>query len=427
MIEIINIIFFVFLAVFLILYGQKKNIFFNTSINEKETNFDYQALNLLIVLSIIWISSIFNLNKFIVLLVILMILFFNCIKNISVDKKLSFKIENPLIPIFLITFLLSIIIAHDLFFSHDVRLYWFEKTIMFYNDLFITEDRTIKPEYPHFGTYLWSFFWKFNFLELEYFGRIFYLIIYIFSIFYILEKINFSKIYIKYFLLIFLVLLSFKIKWFDGRQDILVFSFNNFIFGFLYELISNKSKKMIHIFGIILSMNLLLWTKNDTFLYVITYSFIIFIYLKNDEKLKLIIGIIGIILIKFIFYKIYKVSLNPNLDTFGTNIIEHIQNIDVLYRFLQVGLWYFIGILRNPILFISIILMFVFINDINFQKYSYFILAYVIISLGIFSVYLITKYDFPFHMIGSVGRVFLQFSMIFVIPILKFCEKKKLV
>ena len=107
--------------------------------------------------------------------------------------------------------------------------------------------------------------------------------------------------------------------------------------------------------------------------------------------------------------------------------MEHIQNIDILYRFFQVGIWYLIGLLRNPILLISIILMFVFIKDINFKEYSYYILAYAIISVGIFSVYLITKYDFPFHMIGSVGRVFLQFSMIFVIPILKFCEKKKLV
>ena len=426
MIEVINIIFFVFSAVFLLSYG-KKNIFFNIALNEKKICYEYQALNLLIVLNIIWFSSIFDLNKNIIFLAILTILFFNFVKNISINKKGISNIDNHLIILFLIIFLLSIVIAHDLFFSHDVRLYWFEKTILFYNDLFITEDQTIKPEYPHFGTYLWSFFWKFSFLELEYFGRIFYLVIYIFSIFYILGKINFSKVYVKYFLLIFIILLTFKIKWFDGRQDILVFSFNNFIFGFLYELISNKSKKLIHVFGIILSMNLLLWTKTDSMLYIITYSLIILIYLKNNEKLKLIIGIITIILIKIIFYKVYEVSLNPNLDTFGINILEHIQNLDMIYRIFQIGIWYIIGILRNPILLISIVIMVLCIKEIKFKEYSYFMLAYAVISLGIFSVYLITQYDFPFAMIGTVGRVFLQFSMIFLIPILKFCEKKKLV
>ena len=426
MIEVINIIFFVFSTVFLLSYG-KKNIFFNIALSEKKICYEYQALNLLIVLNIIWFSSIFDLNKNIIFLAILTILFFNFVKNISINKKGISNIDNHLIILFLIIFLLSIVIAHDLFFSHDVRLYWFEKTILFYNDLFITEDQTIKPEYPHFGTYLWSFFWKFSFLELEYFGRIFYLVIYIFSIFYILGKINFSKVYVKYFLLIFIILLTFKIKWFDGRQDILVFSFNNFIFGFLYELISNKSKKLIHAFGIILSMNLLLWTKTDSMLYIITYSLIILIYLKNNEKLKLIIGIITIILIKIIFYKVYEVSLNPNLDTFGINILEHIQNLDMIYRIFQIGIWYIIGILRNPILLISIVIMVLCIKEIKFKEYSYFMLAYAVISLGIFSVYLITQYDFPFAMIGTVGRVFLQFSMIFLIPILKFCEKKKLV
>ena len=419
MIEVINIIFFVFSAVFLLSYG-KKNIFFNIALNEKKICYEYQALNLLIVLNIIWFSSIFDLNKNIIFLAILTILFFNFVKNISINKKGISNIDNYLITLFLIIFLLSIVIAHDLFFSHDVRLYWFEKTILFYNDLFITEDQTIKPEYPHFGTYLWSFFWKFSFLELEYFGRIFYLVIYVFSIFYILGKINFSKVYVKYFLLIFIILLTFKIKWFDGRQDILVFSFNNFIFGFLYELISNKSKKLIHAFGIILSMNLLLWTKTDSMLYIITYSLIILIYLKNNEKLKLIIGIITIILIKIIFYKVYEVSLNPNLDTFGINILEHIQNLDMIYRIFQIGIWYVIGIIRNPILLISIVIMVLCIKEIKFKEYSYFMLAYAVISLGIFSVYLITQYDFPFAMIGTVGRVFLQFSMIFLIPILKF-------
>ena len=195
----------------------------------------------------------------------------------------------------------------------------------------------------------------------------------------------------------------------------------------MYELISNKSKKLIHVFGIILSMNLLLWTKTDSMLYIITYSLIILIYLKNNEKLKLIIGIITIILIKIIFYKVYEVSLNPNLDTFGINILEHIQNLDMIYRIFQIGIWYIIGILRNPILLISIVIMVLCIKEIKFKEYSYFMLAYAVISLGIFSVYLITQYDFPFAMIGTVGRVFLQFSMIFLIPILKFCEKKKLV
>ena len=427
MTEIINIILFVFLIVFLTSFG-KKNLFFNKKKLTNNYNYEYSTFNLLFTLNVIWVSSILDLNKYIIVSIILVILIINLLKNIIAINKIDIKNNLEFLVLSLVIISLSIVIAHDLFFSHDVRLYWFEKAILFYNDLFIDKDLTIKPEYPHFGTYLWSFFWKFSYLNLEYFGRIPYVIIYVFSIFYILNKINFKSIYIKYLLFFFIILLTFKMKWFDGRQDILLFAFNTFIFGFIYELISNNSKKKIHIIGFILSLNLLLWTKNESYLYLITYLLLVIIYTKDKEKFILISGIISIFLVKIIFTRIYDLSYNPNLDTFETDILQHIKSLDFIYRFTQVLIWYLVGLLRNPVLLLSFIFFLILLKNSNFYKeYSYFLLAYIIISFGIFSVYFVTKYDFPFHMIGSVGRVFLQFSMIFFIPIFKFCEKKKLV
>jgi hypothetical protein len=426
MIEIFTICTFNFLSIFLFLYGEK-NIFFSKSSNIKNINQEFFAFNFLFVLNIIWISSIFDLNKNFVFTTIIIVLLLNFLKNLNFNFELKIKNNLNFVFLFFVTFSLSIIIAHDLFFSHDVRLYWIEKALLFYNDFFIIDDQTIKPEYPHYGTYLWGFIWQLNFLDLEYFGRIVYLMTYIFSIFYILNKINFSKKYLKYFIFFLVIALTFKIKWFDGRQDLLIFSFNTFIFAYLYEIISNKSKKTIHVVGLILAMNLLLWTKNDSFLYIITYLILILIYLKHPEKLKLIIGITTILVVKIIFYKIYNVSLNPNLDTFEKNLFKHINDIDLFYRLSQIFLWYLVGLIRNPILLLSLILLVIIFKNKNYLKeYSYFILAYLLISLGIILVYLITKYDFPFHMIGSVGRVFFQFSMILFLPILKFYEKKKL-
>tara|TARA_B100001057_G_scaffold500917_1_gene618819 strand:- start:6370 stop:7653 length:1284 start_codon:yes stop_codon:yes gene_type:complete len=427
MIEIINIIFFVFFVVFLISFGKNNILFNNKKLIKNDIN-EYSVFNLLFTLNIIWVSSILDLNKHIVVSLILVILIINLLKNILGRSEVNIKNNLEFLVLMVTIISLSIIIAHDLFFSHDVRLYWFEKAILFYNDLFIDKDLTIKPEYPHFGTYLWGFFWKFSFLNLEYFGRIPYIIIYVFSIFYILNKINFKSIFIKYILFFFLILLTFKIKWFDGRQDILVFAFNTFIFGFMYELISNNSKKKIHIIGFILSLNLLLWTKNESYLYLITYLLLTTIYIKDKEKFILIFGIISIFLVKLVFTKIYELSYNPNLDTFETDIFQHIKSLDFIYRFTQVLIWYLVGLLRNPVLLLSLIFFLILLKNSNiYKEYSYFVLAYITISLGIFSVYFVTKYDFPFHMVGSVGRVFLQFSMIFFIPIFKFCEKKKLV
>ena len=77
---------------------------------------------------------------------------------------------------------MSIVIANDLFLSHDSRLYWIEKAKIFYNGKFVNDDMTIKNEYPHFGTYLWGYFWKNSYIDYEYTGRIPYIIIYIFAI-----------------------------------------------------------------------------------------------------------------------------------------------------------------------------------------------------------------------------------------------------
>ena len=66
---------------------------------------------------------------------------------------------------------------------------------------------------------------------------------------------------------------------------------------------------------------------------------------------------------------------------------------------------------------------------------SLFVLIFTLeISTKFFNIIQITynerlniSYDFPFHMIGSFGRVFLEFSLIFLIPILKFFEYKKMI
>ena len=77
---------------------------------------------------------------------------------------------------------------------------------------------------------------------------------------------------------------------------------------------------------------------------------------------------------------------------------------------------------KNKIEFIIVLLIlfvFVFIFEIPRKFFN--------ISRLTYDERLNIIYDFPFPMIGSFGRVFLQFSMIFLIPILKFFEYKKMI
>lgn len=431
MIEISNIFIFVLLVSLLILPNKSILVNLNKR-NIRYSNFEISSLNLLLILNIIWFSSVIDIKKIYTFLIILSFLTINLTIFLhDLNRKDLFKNETgSFLLIFIITFLISIIIAHDLFFSHDVRLFWFEKTIMFYNDFFVTSDETIKPEYPHFGTYLWAFFWKFSFLNYEYFGRIFYAFIYTFSIYFLINKIKFKKNFIKYLIFFFIIFLTLKIKWLDGRQDILLFSFNLFAFAFLDELIFNKSKKKIHIAGFLLTINLLIWIKIESILYVFSYFIIILYYIKGHIKLFLSSSIIFLLSIKFIFYEYYNIEAHIHRDVFASNFFTYtIENLNLLERVPQVFFWYIVGIIRNPILLLSIIfLFFIFLENKKYLiKHLYLFLIYFLISIGIFFVYTITIYDFPFHMIGSFDRIFLQFSMIFLIPILKFFEYKKMI
>ena len=113
MIEISTICIFVFLFIFLFSYGDKNIFFYKNSIS-KDTNQEFFAFNFLLVLNIIWISSIFDLNKNLVFNIILIILLLNFLRNFNFNIELKLKNNLDFIFLFLISFSLSIVIAHDL-------------------------------------------------------------------------------------------------------------------------------------------------------------------------------------------------------------------------------------------------------------------------------------------------------------------------
>lgn len=430
MTEVVNIIYFLFIFLLFSNFGflQIKNR------GEIKLNiFDINQLTFyfLITLNFIFLSSIFNFEKKIFFYFLLTFSLFSILNFIIKNKnKFIVNTNKPLILLFLIIFLLlSFQISHDLFFSHDVRLYWFEKVLLFYNDMFVSDDQTAKPEYPHFGTYLWSFFWINSPLDIEYFGRLSYLFIYLISIFYIFEKINFRSVFIKFYLILIVLFLTFQVKYFDGRQDILIFAFNLLIFGYLYEIINCKSKDKKNFVSLYLLINLIIWTKTDGLLYILVYGVIFAIFLKGKSKYFSISFLIIILFFKLFFYYYYNLSTNPSKQMFDENTLNLLLNIDFFYRTYEIFFWFFLNIIRNPLLLLSM-LVFVFIfysNKKTFVQFSYLYLIFVLLVLGIYLTFLPTKYDFPFAMIGSFDRIIQQFSGIFLIPTLKFFENKKII
>ena len=99
-------------------------------------------------------------------------------------------------------------VADQIFFGWDTKTNWFFKTLNFFQNQDIKNLKEFNNfDYPHLGAYIWSFFWQFPFGSYEYLGRIFYVFLYVLSIFSISNCLK-LEIYEK---IIFSILLIFII------------------------------------------------------------------------------------------------------------------------------------------------------------------------------------------------------------------------
>ena len=415
--EILNLFFTISILVLLSFFSffltlKKKT--FNLNINLIDT----LGSSYIILLNCILLFSFFNPNKNILFIVLISISIFSLI---SFFRK-NIKINSKIILIFFIflIILVSIDIANNFDFSWDTKKYYLHKATAFYQNFFV-DDFFKKTEYPHFSTYLWAFFWKNSFLNYEYIGRLTYGYTFVLSIFYFTNSLKLNDSY-KILTAIIIFLTIYKPELFDGRPDVLMFSFFLFIARNFYELFHNKDQSFYNISIIFLTLNLLLWTKSEGVAYVIICAITIFFFLKTNlnKKIIFLFSVIFLILLKLLFYHYYGLSLNPNEETFKINIFEEINLIFLLERTLQIFSWYFAYFIANPIIIISLIfLVIIFFNfKIILTKFKYLYLFFLLKFLLIFGTFLITAYPMPFHLKYSLDRIILHSSGLWlIIPI----------
>ena len=131
--------------------------------------------------------------------------------------------------------------VYDLQLGWDAKFFWFLKTINFYQDnSLLNLEKIPATDYPHLGSYIWSFFWRFPFGSYEYLGRIFYVFLYIISIFYFCEIFKSNETY-KLILSSLVILTTFDIELFNGNQEIIIFSLMLIAAKLSYELVSKKN------------------------------------------------------------------------------------------------------------------------------------------------------------------------------------------
>lgn len=429
MIEILNIV--LTIIVFFILSFFSYFALNAFKINKNNTDIiDISGKNFLILLNAILILSLFNPNKEIIFfaflflsLVSVYIFFF---KNRNITNKIFYII------LFLSVLIISIDISNNFGYTWDTKKYYLHKATGFYQNFFI-DDFVKKSEYPHFGTYIWSFFWKNNLLDYEYTGRLIYGYIYALSIFYFVNSFNVLS-HIKIFISILLILLTYKTILFDGRPDILIFSLFLFLSRYFYEIFHKREINFVNIFFIVLILNLILWTKSEGIAYVLLTIFTLLLFIKKNIKKKIILTslVFLMILTKYATYHYYGLSLNPNVETFSSKILSFINFEFVITRSIQIFSWYFIYLLTNPIIIFSILSL--ILISIKYKKlliqfnYLYFFL--IAKFFVIFVTFFITIYPMPFHLKYSLDRIIFHSSGLFLVIIYYFIinflkDKKK--
>ena len=385
---------------------------------------DNIVINFIILINILIFTSILNINQKYILIVYIIIFFLSFGSKLFKENLRRTYVCPSFVICFVTIFLLSIDLAHELYLGWDAQGHYFFKTLIFFeNNKFENLLKFPVPDYPHLGSYIWSFFWKFPFNEYEYMGRISYICIYILSIYSITQCIN-VNIYLKNIFFIFIVLSTYKYNYFSGLQDNLIFSFMLIIASFYYRFVNTTNIKLKqNYFYIILGViNILFWIKNESLIYAFIFFLISivlhFAYFKNKRIIFLIFA--SIILFRIIIFYYYDLYL---YDEYQIKEISSLNfNItDYYIRFKLISYYLFFNLGRNPIYLVIFFCIFSIIYKFKSDKNIKLITIFLLFN--IFFIYFAYAHEIggiestEYIIRNSIGRVLHQTSGFYLLSV----------
>ena len=434
MIEVISIFsqFLIFLIIFSFPFTPKTvgrifNIKFNTI-----GLIDSHCLNIIIFCYFALIFSFLNIDLKVVFKIYFLLSLIFIFLNF---KNYSSYFKRSEIFIFLTFSLLVISIFFSL--AQNLKLewdghHWLEKTLVFFNNYDIENLKNVKthPEYPHLSSYLWAFFWKNSFLELEYFGRFFHVYFYVISIFFIFNSLNLKKNIITITLITFFILITYEPYLLAGYQEYLIFS--TFLIAARYiSLIEFKkfnNLKLVYLIIFILYLNC--WFKDEGIIYFIifTSTLILFLNVSNISKINFFFLILSLLILQFFLQK-YLIGIYdfPQKNSLS-DIFSEILNMNILLTKLsKIFLHCLIAFIKYPLwLIIFISIFFLSFSTKTDPNIKYLIICLSINMLFIFSIFFTFK-SFDFMLKVSLDRLLFQTSGFYIPLFLFFIRNFKLI
>tara|TARA_B100000035_G_scaffold216171_1_gene185312 strand:- start:235 stop:1527 length:1293 start_codon:yes stop_codon:yes gene_type:complete len=382
-------------------------------------------INILLLLSLLDISLITIQKYLIILYLILFIIVYH--KNL----KKFFINQIQFLPVLVIFFIISISVANNLKLGWDAKFFYYIKSLYFYegNTIASLKEFDAHHYHPHLGSYLWAFFRNLSFIEYEYFGRLFYVFIFTFSIFYIVPK-NDNK-FLPFFYLLITLSIFYNYELFSGLHEIMIFSYLMIISKYLYNMI--VARNFFYLVFIIFYINLIFWTKTEGLVYAFIFLILINLIKKIEIREKIISSIIilSLILLKTLIYQYYEINLNAQpLYNYDYIITLNLSLIIEKIRYIIPWLAYYS---LSNIFFVTGLILILYQNFNKEIKNEHIKLLNVYLFLFmsfIFSAYILREQDIIYSIRTTMDRLVMTSSGFFLFMIYqninKIIQKKKI-
>jgi len=409
---------------------------FNSKLFAKKNRFnlDIASFNLLLNCNVLLLLSIIPVAlssyNFIYILICLLIFIYTYLyKNFELEKyKTGFE---ALLILFIIFFIISVSVATELKFGWDAKYFYYIKALFFVEDQILYDIKRFifGTWHPHLGSYYWAFFWNLMSVQSEYFGRLFYVFVLIFSLFYLCHD-GLKDKFRNTIIFILLILLFYNYERFSGLQEILIFSYLAILSKYFSKL--KILEKKYFIFFIILGCNLIIWLKVEG----IIYSSILILLLNftkqipNKHKIHSSIFFICLVIFKIIIYQFFNEKTNFLVEASGhPYYLEYIYNlnIDLILNKLKFIIPYLVYYSLNNVFFISGILILIMLNfKKNSDDYIKIINSYFILNIiFIFTAYIFRDMEVEYSIKSTMERVVFTSSGFFVFLVIDFFKNLK--
>ena len=428
----LSIISFIIIFSFPINCYNSKSSLFNYQLNYQLNFFDIILINIILHLNFLLFLSFYSLNLNIIFTIYILIGFLLVLLNFI--KYADFFIKNLFsISLFLlILFCLFITIAQSAILTWDGAAHWFFKAQNFYQG---SEYKDLKNlpfnYYPHLGPYIWAFFWKNSFLQLEYSGRFFFIFIFLVSIFSLGQQLNSKFSNIEKTLLTFLfVYLSTNLFLFGGYQEYLIF-FVFFSFSRLFFLSQYLKKNNFYDFTpafLLLASHLVLWTKQEGFFYYIILNLIFLLHYKKHLYYKFVYLILSLVLLLiFIYTKIYFFGSLKFYETIiHADLINNFNLLIVSKKIFLILKYIFISFAKYPIWILIILSSIILWIKYDFFNKNIFLYTFFFFSFSlVFLIFLQTTYELEWLLPLTLNRIVFPISAFLICLIVELLNRLK--